>query len=61
MGTPSVSGNNDGTASSAKFNQPYGIAMDLLGWIYVADGNNNVIRSISPLGMFLLLNTFAKC
>jgi mucin-19 len=39
-------GFQDGTASSAKFNQPRGITVDSAGNIYVADSRNNLIRKI---------------
>lgn len=37
----------DGSASTAKFYYPYGIALDSSGTIYVADGGNHRIRKIS--------------
>lgn len=39
-------GSTDGTDSSASFNQPFGIGLDLSGNIYVADTANNKIRKI---------------
>jgi len=41
-----ASGNQDGSASQARFNDPSGIAVDSNGVIYVADTGNNVIRKI---------------
>jgi hypothetical protein len=43
------SGNEDGAGTVARFNSPRGIATDSSG-IYVADGANNAIRSISLAG-----------
>ena len=40
----------DGEASSAKFNEPFGIAVDAQGFVYVADTSNHAIRKISPDG-----------
>jgi len=44
-------GSADGSGASASFNQPYGIAVDIDGTIYVADEKNNLIRKILPGGM----------
>jgi DNA-binding beta-propeller fold protein YncE len=38
----------DGSLAQAKFNGPYGIAVDLSGRIYIADVNNNRIRMLIP-------------
>jgi sugar lactone lactonase YvrE len=43
-GTP---GDVDGAAGMAEFNRPAGIALDAAGTIYVADGGNSLIRTIS--------------
>ncbi len=50
-GTASVTGSQDGSGVAASFNNPYGIANDSAGSIYVADTNNNTIRKISPQGL----------
>jgi mucin-19 len=47
----SSSGNTNGTGTGASFNGIRGIAMDSTGTLYVADRSNNLIRSITPLGV----------
>ncbi|MEK7675975.1 MAG: hypothetical protein AAB676_09110 [Verrucomicrobiota bacterium] len=41
----------DGTGSAARFNWPYGVAVDSVGNLYVSDGRNSAIRKISPAGV----------
>ena len=57
-GTPAESGYRDGPLGIAKFNRPEAIAMDEYGNIFIADGNNRVIRKISSDG---LVSTVAGC
>lgn len=45
-----VSGFNNGAASTATFNYPWGIALDGAGNLYIADRQNFVIRKITPAG-----------
>jgi DNA-binding beta-propeller fold protein YncE len=52
-------GSNDGTGGpggTAQFAEPYSVALNAAGDIYVADFNNNTIRLIAPGGM---VTTFA--
>ncbi len=44
-------GDTDGAGASASFNQPYGVAVDGVGNVYVADTYNHKIRKITPSGV----------
>jgi prepilin-type N-terminal cleavage/methylation domain-containing protein len=46
----------DGAAATARFNTPYGVAVDSSGNVYVADTLNSLIRKITPTGT---VSTFA--
>ncbi|HEY1716827.1 MAG TPA: LamG-like jellyroll fold domain-containing protein [Verrucomicrobiae bacterium] len=50
-GLAGYSGSADGANSSARFNQPYGIAVDGFGNLYVADSMNSTIRKVTPTGV----------
>ena len=50
------SGTTDNTGSAARFNQPWGVAVDNAGNLYVADTLNHSIRKIAPGGV---VTTFA--
>lgn len=47
-GNASQNGSADGTGSAARFNSPYGVAVDSAGNAYVADTSNHTIRKITP-------------
>jgi uncharacterized protein (TIGR03437 family) len=49
-GVPGFSGDN-GPASAAQLNSPYGLAFDFAGNLYIADLGNARIRRISPSGI----------
>ena len=49
-GTLGVSGTNDATGTSAKFNSPQGIVVDAVGTLYVTDTGNHTIRKITSGG-----------
>jgi sugar lactone lactonase YvrE len=48
-------GNNDGVGSNARFGNPYGIAVDLSGNVYVAEYGNQLVRKISSGGQVTTL------
>ena len=57
-GTPGVTGTADGTGSNARFNTPFGIAVDGSGTVYVAGSYNYSIRKVTPGGV---VTTLAGC
>lgn len=54
-GLAGTSGTNDGTGSLARFNQPFGVAVDASTNVYVADTGNHTIRKITPAGVVTTL------
>ena len=54
-GTALSTGSADGLGATARFNYPYGLTLDGLGNVYVADTNNAAIRLISPAGLVATL------
>src|SRR5664279_2772055 len=51
-GTAGFSGDG-GPATSAQLNLPYGLAVDLAGYLYIADLENNRVRRVGPDGMIV--------
>ena len=55
-GLAGQAGTNDGAGSIARFRNPWGVAVDNTGNVYVADMSNDTIRKITPEGR---VHTFA--
>jgi hypothetical protein len=47
-GLAGIAGSTDGTGTNALFHFPWGVAVDIAGNVYVADGNNYDIRKRYP-------------
>jgi hypothetical protein len=58
-GLAGCTGTNDGTGSAARFNNPYSLAVDSTGNVYVADTGNHTIREVSPVGTNWVVTTLA--
>ena len=56
-GKAGAAGITDGTNSAARFNNPYGIAVDGIGNVIVADFGNHTIRKLMPAGTNWLVTT----
>ena len=48
-------GSADGQGSVARFDSPYGLSVDIVGDIYVADYGNHTIRKVTPTGLVTTL------
>jgi DNA-binding beta-propeller fold protein YncE len=55
-----ASGDADGKGTAARFNNPYGIAVDSSGNIFVADVYNNKVRKITSQGVVTTLAGSSK-
>jgi len=49
-GQAGVTGNADGFGGDARFNDPFAVAVDKTGDVYVSDSANDAIRKIAPSG-----------
>ena len=49
-GKAGVSGTNNGAGNAARFNGPFGVAVDKNGTVYVADATNQAIRKVTASG-----------
>jgi sugar lactone lactonase YvrE len=49
-GLAGVAGNADGVGDAARFNAPVGIAVDIIGNVYVVDQFDSTVRKITPDG-----------
>jgi streptogramin lyase len=58
-GLAGTAGTNDGTNSAALFNNPWGVAVDTNGNVYVADWGNHTIREVTPEGTNWVVTTLA--
>jgi streptogramin lyase len=52
-------GVSDGTNNTARFHNPYGVAVDSTTNLYVADSQNHTIRKIAPVGPDWVVTTVA--
>ena len=50
-GAPGQTGGSDGTGSSARFYNPFGLAVDAAGNVYVADYDNSTVRKVTAAGV----------
>ncbi len=53
------SGTNDGPGGSARFFQPFGVAVDEAANVYVTDAFNHTLRRIRPIGTNWTVSTIA--
>ena len=54
-GSAGMAGSADGTGTDARFDLPFGLAVDSVGAVYVADWNNHTIRKVTPAGVVTTL------
>ncbi len=54
-GTAGTDGSADGTGAAARFSDPFDVAVDRTGNVYVVDSGNSTIRKITPDGVVTTL------
>lgn len=59
-GNPGSVGTSDGSGTTARFNDPVGIAADRSGNLYIADTGNDTIRKVTPGGVVTTLTGKAR-
>lgn len=59
-GSPTLSGNQDGTNHNAHFSKPWGIAVDTNRNLYVADTGNGALRKLTASGTNWVATTLVK-
>ena len=59
-GSLALDGTQDGTKTTARFRQPYGVVTDATGNVYVADRASHTIRKITPAGAVTTLAGLAN-
>jgi len=52
-------GSADGTGGAARFYSPFGVAVDSVTNVYVADSDNHTIRKVTPVGTNWVVTTLA--
>ena len=58
-GSAGLFGSADGTGTAARFNSPFGVAVDQSGNVFVTDTGNNTIRKITPARVVTTLGGLA--
>src|SRR5205823_2460186 len=58
-GRTGIHGSTDGTNSAARFDVPYGVAVDNAGNVYVTDNGNHNLRKVTPIGTDWVVTTLA--